>query len=122
MEATSNEKAMHGIKRFLERRGMEIIETDWAHGNNKIDIIAKDEDALVFISCTIRTNDGNGLGSEQVNRKAFERVAAAYLAEHLDIPEGTVRYDTVSMLVLSDSRALIRHHLNALSEASNDLG
>lgn len=122
MEAIINEKAMRGIERFLERRGMDILETGWAHGNDKIDFIAKDEDDLVFISCTIRTNDGNGLGSEQVNRKTFERVAAAYLAEHLDIPEGTVRHDTVNMLILSDDKALIRHHVNALSEASNDLG
>lgn len=122
MEAATNEKAMRGIERFLERRGMKIIEAGWAHGNDRVDFIADDDGELVFISCTIRVNDGGGLGTEQVNRKAFERVAAAYLAEHLDIPEGTIRYDVVSMLILGDSKALIRHHLNALSEASNDLG
>lgn len=46
----------------------------------------------------------------------------AYLAEHLDTPEGTIRHDAVTMLILSDSKALIRYHLNALSAASNDLG
>ena len=122
MEATINEKVMRGIERFLERRGMEILETGWAHGNDKIAFIVKDDEDLVFISCTIRTNDGSGLGSEKVNRKTFERVAAAYLAEHSDIPEGIIRHDVVSMLILSEDRALIRHHLNALSEASNDLG
>ncbi len=122
MEATTNEKAMRGIERFLERRGMEILETGWAHGNDKIDFIVKDEDNLVFINCTIRANDGSGLGSEKVNRKTFERIAAAYLAERSDIPEGTVRHDVVIMLILGEDRALIRHHFNALSEASNDLG
>lgn len=122
MEATTSEKAMRGIERFLERRGMEILETGWAHGNDKINFITRDDEDLVFITCTIRTNDGSGLGSEKVNRKTFERIAATYLAEHLDIPEGTVRHDVVSMLILSEDRALIRHHLNALSEASNDLG
>ena len=122
MEAATNERAMRGIERFLERRGMKIIEAGWAHGNDKVDFIADDDGELVFISCTVRVNDGGGLGTEQVNRKAFERVAAAYLAEHLDIPEGAVRHDVVSMLVLGDSKALIRHHLNALSEAGNDLG
>ena len=39
MEAIINEKAMRGIERFLERRGMEILETGWAHGNDKIDFI-----------------------------------------------------------------------------------
>ena len=75
-----------------------------------------------FISCTIRTNEGNGLGAEAPDRKMFERIAAAYLAEHPDIPEGTIRHDAVTMLILGDSKALIRHHLNALSDASNNLG
>lgn len=122
MEAIINEKAMRGIERFLERRGMEILETGWAHGNDKIDFIARDEDDLAFISCAIRTNEGNGLGAEALNRKVFERIAAAYLAEHLDIPEGTIRYDAVTMLILGESKALIRYRLNALSAASNDLG
>ena len=122
MEAIINEKAMRGIERFLERRGMEILETGWAHGNDKIDFIAKDEDDLAFISCTIRTNEGNGLGAEALDRKMFERIAAAYLAEHLDFPEGAIRHDAVTMLILGDSKALIRYHLNALSAASKDLG
>lgn len=95
MEAIINEKAMRGIERFLERRGMEILETGWAHGNDKIDFIARDEDDLAFISCTIRTNEGNGLGAEALDRKMFERIAAAYLAEHLDFPEGAIRHDAV---------------------------
>ena len=122
MEAIINEKAMRGIERFLERRGMEILETGWAHGNDKIDFIARDEDDLAFISCAIRTNEGNGLGAEALDRKMFERIAAAYLAEHLDFPEGAIRHDAVTMLILGDSKALIRYHLNALSAASKDLG
>jgi putative endonuclease len=122
MEANIQSKAMQGIERFLERRGMEIIERGWAHGKDKVDFIADDEGDLVFISCTIRTNDGNGLDDEEPNRKRFERIASTYLAEHLDLPESTIRHDIVSMLVLSENRALIRHHRNALSETSNDLG
>ena len=47
-------------------------------------------------------------------------MAAAYLAERPGIPEGAVRFDVVSMLVLSEDRALIRHHVNAISAASDD--
>lgn len=122
MEATTNEKAMRGIELFMERRGMRIIEADWTHGNDKIDFIAKDEDDLAFISCTIHTNEGNGLGAEALDRKSFEHIAEACLAEHLDMPEGIVRHDAVTMLILGESKELIPHHLNALSDASNDLG
>lgn len=122
MEATINEKAMRGIGTFLARRGMEIVEESWAHGKDRIDFVVDDEGELVFIDCQIRENEGNGLGDEAPNRKMFERIAAAYLAEHLDIPEGAVRFDIISMLILGDHKALIRHHRNALGVDSNDLG
>lgn len=85
-------------------------------------IINRLRDDLAFISCTIRTNESSGLGAEALDLKKLERVAAAYLAEHLGIPEGIVRHDAVTMLILGESKALIRYHMNALSEASNDLG
>ncbi|MEA5020496.1 MAG: YraN family protein [Gordonibacter sp.] len=121
MEAISNDKAMNGIERYLERRGMYITERGWAHGKDKIDFVVRDDDELVFVAARIRENTGKGLPEEDSSRKSFEKVAAAYLAEHPDIPEGRVRFDIVSMLILSDSRALIRHHMNATSVAGEDL-
>lgn len=121
MEAAIKEKAMRGIENFLTRRGMEIIEHGWAHGKDKIDFVADDDGDLVFISCKIRENEGNGLGSEPVDRKMFERISAAYLAEHLDIPEGTVRMDVVSMLIIGENKGFLRLHTNALGAAGSDL-
>lgn len=112
MEAIDT-KAMKGIKSYLERRGFDILEERWAHGG---DFIASEEDDLVFISCQLRRNSGEGFPEEVLDRGSLERLAAAYLAEHLDSGDCTVRFDLVSMLVLSDDRALLRHHRNALCE------
>ncbi len=120
MEASTTEKAMRGIEKYLERRGMDVVERGWAHGRDKIDFVVRDDDDLVFVAVRIRENDGNGIPSDEASRRAFERVAAAYLAERPGIPEGAVRFDVVSMLVLSEDRALIRHHVNAISAASDD--
>lgn len=122
MEAIMNEKAMTGISRFLERRDMSIVESGWAHGKDKIDFVVEDGGELVFVACQVRENVGKGLGEEKVDRNKFERIAAAYLAEHLDRAEGTVRFDIVTMLILSDHKALLRHHRNALGVDNNDLG
>lgn len=122
MEATLKDKALRGIEMFLTRRGMEIIEKGWAHGKDKIDFIADDNGELVFIDCRIRRNEGDGLGPEKASRKKFERIAAAYLADHPHIPEGAVRFDCVNMLIIGDTKALIRHHINALSADGYDLG
>lgn len=115
MEAI-NTKAMKGIKSYLERRGFEILEERWARGGDTIDFIANEEDDLVFIGCQLRQNSGEGFPEEVLDRDSLERLAASYLTEHLDSGECTVRFDQVSMLILNDSRALLRHHRNALSE------
>lgn len=122
MEATLKDKALRGIEMFLTRRGMDILEEGWAHGKDKIDFIADDDGVLVFIDCRIRRNEGDGLGAEKASRKKLERIAAAYLADHLHIPEGPVRFDCVNILILGDNKALIRHHINALAADSYDLG
>ena len=115
MEAIDT-KAMKGIKSYLERRGFEILEENWAHGGDSIDFIANEEDDLVFIGCQLRQNSGEGFPEEVLDRDSLERLAASYLTEHLDSGDCTVRFDLVSMLLLSDDRALLRHHRNALCE------
>lgn len=114
MKAKTYAKAMCGIERFLDRRGIEILDRDWAHGSDKIDFVAEDDGKLVFINTVIRANASKGLGAERLDRESAERIATAWLRDHLDYPEGEVRFDVVTMLVLDDQKALIRHHVNAL--------
>lgn len=116
MNATTINKAQDAIRRYLELKGFEIIEQGWAHGNDSIEFIARDEETLVFVGCTMSQNTGEGMPSEGIDRKAFERIAAAYLTEHGDETDMEIRYDHVHLLVIGESRALLRHHTNALSE------
>lgn len=115
MEAITNEKAMRRIRTYLERRGIEVKEEGWAHGNDRIDFIADDEEDLVFIDCKITINNGDGFEEDSFDRDAFERITAAYLSEHQELPDSEVRLDIISMLVLSEGKGLLRHHRNALS-------
>lgn len=107
-------KAMKGIRSYLERGGFEILEKGWAHGGDIIDFIDSEEDNLVFINCQLRQNSGEGFSEEALDRDSLERLAAAYLVEHLDSGDCTVRFDIVSMLILGGDRAFLRHHRNVL--------
>ena len=114
MEAT-NARAKQGVRRYLELKGCEVLEDGWCHGHDHIDFVAEDEDGtLVFIACETSENEGAGIPEEQPDRKAFERLAAAYLVDNF-IEPAEVRYDIVSMLLIGDNRAIIRHHVNALT-------
>lgn len=113
MEAI-NDKAMRAAGMFLERKGFEILEKGWAHGDASVDYVARDEGDLVFVTCLARENDGKGFPGEPIDREESERLAIAYLADHPESGDCTVRFDVVSLVVVSDSRALLRHHCNAL--------
>ncbi len=103
--------------RFLERRGFEVLERNWTCSAGEADIIAQDEDTLVFVEVKTRSNTEKGLPEEAVDerkRERYERIAAAFLQtyETVDI---AVRFDVVSILVIGSERAFLRHHVNAFS-------
>ena len=117
MNATIITKAHAAIHRYLELKGYEVLEANWAHGNDRIDFIVRDEcGTLAFVVTVASENAGEGIPGIALDRKGFERIAAAYLT-HADITDCDVRLDAISLLILGESRAIIRHHVNALGEA-----
>ncbi len=117
MEANIKNKAMTAIEHYLQRRGNEILATDWAHGNDRIDFVVCDREdgALAFIACDVTENGGEGFPEERLDRDSMERVAIAFLAANPEKTDCTVRFDYLNMLVIGESRALIRHHKGAMS-------
>ncbi|WP_251179317.1 YraN family protein [Adlercreutzia agrestimuris] len=105
--------------RFLERRGYEIVARNWTCYAGEADIIARDDDAVVFIEVKTRRNCDKGMPSEAVTREKrerYERIALEYLKDCV-ISDAPVRFDIVSIVVISDDRALVRHHINAFGGA-----
>lgn len=102
--------------RFLERQGYEIAERGWCCGSDEVDIICTNEGCLVMVDVDTRSGSETGLSPKPESSDArgrFERIAAGYLASH-DVCDMRVRYDRVSLLVMSPSRAFLRHHIDAL--------
>ena len=112
---TTTSRAHEALRRYLELKDFEVVEDGWAHGQDSIDFIARDSGDLVFVATSTAANAGEGFPEEPFDRKAFERLAAAYLAE-TDVAGCNVRLDAVSLLVVGESRALLKHYVNALSE------
>lgn len=48
------ERAIKATKLFLERRGYEVIETGWECPAGAIDVVATDDEALVFVEVSVR--------------------------------------------------------------------
>ena len=81
------------------------------------DIIARDEAAVIFVEVNARTGAEAGFPAEvgtEAKRAKFERTAIAYMAGYEET-DASVRFDIISMVVIGESRAMLRHHINALS-------
>ena len=117
----TKKRAMKAIGRYLELKGCEILEEGWPHGDDKVDYIVDDEGTVAFVFGQVSANCGEGIPDWAIDRKEFERLAAAYFAEHPELADCAVRADMASILVLSNDRAIIRHHVNALSACGLDL-
>ena len=100
---------------FLERREYEILDRNWKCIAGEADIVALQDDTLCFIEVKTRKDAQKGFPSEAVDarkRSRYERIAACYLKDH-DYADVRVRFDIITILVLGENRAFLRHHLNA---------
>lgn len=100
---------------YLEHIGYEVIDRNWTCPAGEADIVARDGEWLVFCEVKTRTNIYKGFPEESVDaekRDRYEKIAAWYMKhfDELDIP---VRFDIISLLVVADDRALVRHLKNA---------
>ena len=110
------EKAVKAATRFCERKGYEILSTGWTSPEGTtVDLVADDEGCLVFIDVTAKVYGEGPLEDGKVARSEFEVAAAAWLAAHPNEADIQVRFDIIDMLVVSESKALLRHHINAFS-------
>ncbi|MDO4841054.1 MAG: YraN family protein [Phoenicibacter congonensis] len=113
---TRGEKA---AERFLYRRNYEIIERNWRSRFGEADIIAMDDECLVFVEVKTRSTLEQGFPCEAVDAKKrakYEKIALDYLGQSdlFDIP---IRFDVIDIVQVDENRAAIRHHVNAFGVA-----
>lgn len=100
---------------YLMRHGYEILERNWSCPAGEADIIALDDNVLVFVEVKTRNDIDKGFPEEAVTkekRRRYENIAAYYLleAEYVDM---RYRFDVIGIVALGNNRATLRHHVNA---------
>ena len=122
--AKHNELGKRGeliARKFLENGGIEIIESNWRHEKDEIDIIAKDHDELVIVEVKTRSTNYFGDPSEAVGKAKEEfiiRAAEAYIEIH-DL-NMDIRFDIISIITSSDEE-IIEHIKDAFYPELPDL-
>lgn len=110
-------RANEAAAKFLYRRGYDILEEGWSCEAGEVDIIAKEEDTLVFVEVLVERDGTKDFPVEDASieaRARRERLAIRYLAasDKIDCP---VRFDVISLVIINSDKAMIRHHTNVMS-------
>jgi putative endonuclease len=103
-------------RQFLEKKGFEIVETNYRYGHGEIDIIARDGEVLVFCEVKARRTDTYGPPEYAITprkQSQLRRIATAYLAER-DIHDRECRFDVIAIR-LSLHPPGIEHFVNAFT-------
>ncbi|TKB09164.1 YraN family protein [Desulforhopalus sp. IMCC35007] len=100
---------------YLRKKGYKIITTNYRCKYGEIDIIAKNDEVLVFIEVKTRASKKFGSPAAAVDlRKQIQISKAAhhYLSE-LGNEEVDARFDVVSVLAEKDKKYKIEHIIDA---------
>lgn len=111
-----HERAVKAAARYAEIKGYEMIDREWTSEAlaGRIDLVAKDDDAIVFIEVTAVDRSEGGFAEGRLTREQLEMLAVTWLSENDPDDEERVRFDAIDMIVMDDSKALLRHHVNKL--------
>lgn len=100
--------------RYLESIGCDILESNWECPAGTVDVICDDDGTVAFVAVVAAYGH---LPEEDVshrNQRRFEEFALSYLAERDDL-EGFARFDIISIGIVEEHRALLRHHKGAFN-------
>jgi len=103
--------------KFLKQNGFDIIEQNYRFGHGEIDIVAKEQDILVFVEVKFRNNLEYGppeLAISKSKQKQVRKIAEMFI--HLkgkEIDFERSRIDVIAILKLPNQDPQINHIINA---------
>jgi len=95
--------------RYLKKKGLRILHTNWTYDHKEIDIIAEDDDFMIMVE--VKTRNINFVESPEEmipmrKQKALINAAEAYIMIH-DIDKET-RFDVI-IVVFENKKPTIEH-------------
>ncbi len=92
----------------LKKKGYEILETNWRHEKQEVDIIARDKDELVIVEVKTRSTSFFGDPEEAVTPAKAGRLieAAEAYVEEKDL-NMDIRFDVIAIII--DNKITVNH-------------
>jgi putative endonuclease len=117
---TRAELGAHGERiavAYLTDAGLRLLDRNWRCREGELDLVAREDEAIVF--CEVKTRRGEGFGHPveavtPVKQARLRLLAQRWLAAH-DEHAPDLRFDVVGVLVRPDRPALVTHLRGAFS-------
>lgn len=107
--------------RYLEDLGYEVLERNWRHGRDELDIIARTARELVIVEVKTRSSADHGEPEEAVKkgkRSKIIKAANAYVqAIGTDL---ALRFDIVSVIIHASGKPFVHHIPDAFYPTTHD--
>ncbi len=100
---------------FLLAKGYRIVTRNWRVRSGEIDIIAQDDDTLVFCEVKTRSSIRCGTGAEAVDRRKQRKIvqAAILYLQRYHLMNQRCRFDVIEILQPAQGQPQIQHISNA---------
>ncbi len=98
----------------LQRRGFQLIETNWRCQFGELDAVMRDEDELVFVEVKTRVGAASGSAEEALSMAKVRKLAVAaewYLSEHEELGDPIWRIDLVAITLDSTGNVIRLTHI-----------
>lgn len=113
--ASTGEAGEREAEKFLKReKGFQILERNWRHGQDEIDLIVYDDEILVFVEVKTRRAGALVPGYFSVDdrkKRALRRASRAYM-KTLKVPPTTSRLDVVEVNYSKEGKWEVLHFSN----------
>ena len=103
--------------RYLQDRGLQLLQRNYRSKRGEIDLILQDSDSLVFVEVRYRRQPGFGSAAESVDaRKQSKLVDCArhFLQSHANTANQPCRFDVISVNGTSNSIDWIQNAFSAV--------
>ena len=112
-----SEKGRKAVRKFLELRGCTVLD-ELEEGC--LNIVFEDNGELVFAICTVGHGQFEDPDFDKL-RPAFEMEAIKWLSSAKNaMSDCRFRFDSISIVVVSEDKALIRHHIGAFNALNGE--
>lgn len=97
-------------EQYLEKKGFDILDKNFYCKQGEIDIIARDNNELVFVEVKTRCNLKYGIPAESVNKEKRIHIykAARYYLYLYRLEDENVRFDVLE-IYLKNKRCFVNH-------------